>query len=579
MNEIFPLLLNTFRIIWGNTNTCEDSNKTFDVVKLGNMLRNRKYYLMDQQLISNKCFPTDNCSLDTKVACNIFELLSKSTNSLGLKAYVEHLNGTIFRIISLFNDTRIFGTEYKIFSPGNTPLLYEHQCLTKESILIKNVHKVVLQGHDISARTAKTGKCGIFLIKYMSDQLKHMLQAVTPDVINNTTSSILDFFFTTVTENTSLNYTNEVIDYNSTNSTDISNYDEQHSQDSTMLVGGLVLASTVSITYLLTCMYNKYCKKTPVAQTETADVNISDPALIEINSRKAKIYYSDSSSADGTEYAIVAVSSKRAKYTKATCDTSNPSSSHSDGHERMELMSSTDSSTQGGSHANSHGLVQVHTEDGDSGIPIDGSHADSHRLVQVHTEDGDSGIPIDGSHADSHRLVQVHTEDGDSGIPIDGSHANSHGLVQVHTEDGDSGIPIDGSHADSHRLVQVHTEDGDSGIPIDGSHADSHRLVQVHTEDGDSGIPIDGSHADSHGLVQVHTEDGDSGIPIDGSHADSHRLVQVHTEDGGSGIPIYDNYSPVYDYPQLIPPRLVVYTPIAQHHDDSSILGLSESLC
>ncbi|ABV85327.1 Hypothetical protein RMA_p11 (plasmid) [Rickettsia massiliae MTU5] len=123
MNEIFPLLLNTFRTIWGNTNTCEDSNKTFDVVKLGNMLRNRKYYLMDQQLISSKCFPTDNCSLDTKVACNIFELLSKSTNSLGLKAYVEHLNGTIFRIVSSFNDTRIFGTEYKIFSPGKHSII------------------------------------------------------------------------------------------------------------------------------------------------------------------------------------------------------------------------------------------------------------------------------------------------------------------------------------------------------------------------------------------------------------------------------------------------------------------------
>lgn len=358
MNEIFPLLLNTFHTIWGNTNTCEDSNKTFDVVKLGNMLRSRKYYLMDQKLISSKCFPTDNCSLDEEAECNIFEFLSKSKNSLNLKAYVEHFNDTIFRVVSSFDNTRIFGTEYKIFSPDNTPLLYEHQCLTDESVLIKNVHKVVLQGHDISMRTPKTGKCGIFLIEYMSDKLKHMLQEVTPDVVNNTTSSILDFFFTTITENTSLNYTNnhEVIDYNSTNSTDISNHDEQHSQGNTMLVGGLVLASAVSITYLLTCMYNKFCKKTPMVQTETADINIGDPALMEINSRKAKICYSDSSSADGTEYAVVNISSERAKYTKVTYDTSNPSSSHSDDHERMELMSSTCSSTQDNSR--------------DSGIPI-----------------------------------------------------------------------------------------------------------------------------------------------------------------------------------------------------------------
>lgn len=372
MNEIFPLLLNTFHTIWGNTNTCEDSNKTFDVVKLGNMLRNRKYYLMDQKLISSKCFPTDNCSLDTEVECNIFEFLSKSKNSLDLKAYIEHLNGTIFRVVSSFDNTRIFGTEYKIFSPDNTPLLYEHQCLTDESVLIKNVHNVVLQGHDISMRTPKTGKCGIFLIEYMSDKLKHMLQKVTPDVVNNTTSSIVDFFFTTVTENTNLNYTSnyEVMDYNSTNSTDISNYDEQHSQDNTMLVGGLVLVSAVSITHLLTCMYNKYCKKTPVAQTETADINIGDPSLMEINSRKAKIYYSDSSSTDRTEYAIVDISSKRAKYTKDTYDTSNPSSSHSNDHERMELMSSTDISTQDSSSVNSHRLAKLHIEGTDSGIPI-----------------------------------------------------------------------------------------------------------------------------------------------------------------------------------------------------------------
>ncbi|WP_121543503.1 hypothetical protein [Candidatus Rickettsia colombianensi] len=368
MNEIFPLLLNTFHAIWGNTNTCADSNKTVDVVKLGNMLRSRKYYLMDQQLISSKCFPTDNCSLDKAVECNIFEFLSKSKNSLSLKAYVEHINGTIFRIVNSFDNTRIFGTEYKIFSPDNTPLLYEHQCLTDESVLIKNVHKVVLQGHDISIRTPKTGKCGIFLIEYMSDKLKHMLQEVTPDVVNNTTSSILDFFFTTVTENTSLNYTSnyEVIDYNSTNSTDISNYDKQYSQNSTMLVGGLVLASAVSITYLLTHMYNKYCKKIPVAQTETADINIGNPALMKINSRKATICYSDSSSADGTGYATVDISSKRAKYTKVTYDTSNPSSSHSDDHERMELMSSTDSNIHDSSSVNSHRLA----EDRDSKIPI-----------------------------------------------------------------------------------------------------------------------------------------------------------------------------------------------------------------
>ncbi len=371
MNEIFPLLLNTFHTIWGNTKTCKDSNKTFDVVRLGNMLRNRKYYLMDQKLISSKCLPTatDNCSLDTEVECNIFEFLSKSKDSLGLRAHIEQLNSTIFRVVSSFDNTRILGPEYKIFSPNNTPLLYEHQCLTNQSILIKNVHKVVLQGNDISMRTPKTGKCGIFLIEYMSDKLKHILQEVTPNVVNNTTSSIVDFF-TTVTENTSLNYTSnyEVMDYNSTNSTDISNYDEQHSQDSTMLVGGLVLASAVSMTYLLTYMYNKYCKKTPVAQTETADINIGDPSLMEINSRKAKIYYSDSS--DRAGYAIVDISSKKAKYTKATYDTSNPSSSHSDDHERMELMSSADSFTQDSSSVNSHRLAKLHIEDRDSGIPI-----------------------------------------------------------------------------------------------------------------------------------------------------------------------------------------------------------------
>ncbi|WP_231288789.1 hypothetical protein [Rickettsia rhipicephali] len=403
---------------------------------------------MDQQLISSKCFPTDNCSLDTKVGCNIFELLNDNTKSLGLKAYVEHLNGTIFRIVSSFNNTRIFGTEYKIFSPGNTPLLYEHQCFTDESILIKNVHKVVLQGYDVSMRTTKTGKCGIFLIKYMSDKLKHMLQEVTPDVINNTTSSILDFFFTTVTENTSLNYTNEVIDYNSTNSTDISNYDE-HSQDNTMLVGGLVLASAVSITYLLTCMYNKYCKKTPVAQTETADINISDPALIEINSRKAKIYYSDNSSADGKEYAIVDISSKRAKYTKATYDTSNPSSSHSDDYERMELIDTSNPSS---------------------------SHSDDYERMEL----------------------------------IDTSNPSS-------------------SHSDDYERMELMSS-------------------------------TDSSTQDS-------------------SHVNSHRLAQLHIEDRDSGIPICDNCEPIYDYPQLPPRPATFYIPIAQHHDDSSILGLSEFLC
>lgn len=362
-NEIYPLLLNTFQTILGNTKTCEDSNKTFNVVKLGNMLRIRKYYLMDKKLISSKCFPTGNCSLDKTLECNIFDFLGKNDNSLNLTAYVEHVNDTIFRVINSFDSTRIFGKEYKIFSPDNTPLLYEHQCFTDESMLIKNVHKVVLQGQDVSTRTLKTGKCGIFLIEYMSDQLKHMLQEVTPDVVNKTTSSILDFF-STVTESTSLNYTNNygVIDSNNTNSTNISNYDEQHSHDNTMLFNGLVLASAitsaVSMTYLLTRMYNKFCKKTPIAQTETADTNIGDPNLMEINGKKAKIkiYYSDSSSADdGPEYAIVDISSKKAKYTKATYDTSNHSTSHSHIYETIDMDHATDS---------------IDIEDKDSGIPI-----------------------------------------------------------------------------------------------------------------------------------------------------------------------------------------------------------------
>lgn len=350
-NEVFPLLLNTFQTIWGNTKTCKDSNKTFDVVKLGNMLRNRKYYLMDQKLISGKCFSTDNCSLDEEVECNIFEFLSKNKDSLNLKAYVEHVNNTIFRVVNSFDNTRIFGIEYKIFSPDNTPLLYEHQCFTDESILIKNVHKVVLQGHDISMRTPKTGKCGIFLIEDMSDKLKQLVQEVTPDVVNKATSSMIDFFSTTVTEQISLDYTNNygMIDYNSTNSTAINRADEQHSQDNTMLVSGLVLSAvtfTVSMTYLLTRMYNKYCKKAPIAQLETSDTNISDPNLMEINGKKAKIYYSDSSSSNGQEYAIVDISSKKTKYTKATYDTSNPSTSHSKDYERMELINSSDDSTQ-----------------------------------------------------------------------------------------------------------------------------------------------------------------------------------------------------------------------------------------
>ncbi|ABV85326.1 hypothetical protein [Rickettsia massiliae] len=311
------------------------------------------------------------------------------------------------------------GQNIKSLVPVNTPLLYEHQCLTDESVLIKNVHKVVLQGHDISMRTPKTGKCGIFLIKYMSDKLKHMLQEVTPDVINNTTSSILDFFFTTVTENTSLNYTNEVIDYNSTNSTDISNYDEQHSQDSTMLVSGLVLASAVSITYLLTCMYNKYCKKTPVAQTETAaDINISDPTLIEINNRKAKIYYSDSSSADGTEYAIVDIVSKRATYTKATYDTSNPSSSHSDDHDRMELMSPSSS------HSDDHDRMEL--------MSPSSSHSDDHDRMEL--------MSPSSSHSDDHDRMELMSSTDSS--TQESSHVNSHRLAQLHIEDSDSGIPI-----------------------------------------------------------------------------------------------------------------------------------------
>lgn len=50
----------------------------------------------------------------------------------------------------------------------------------------------------------------------MSDKLKQMVQEVIPDVVNNTTSSILDFFSTTETTQTSLNHTTNygMIDYN-----------------------------------------------------------------------------------------------------------------------------------------------------------------------------------------------------------------------------------------------------------------------------------------------------------------------------------------------------------------------------
>lgn len=361
-NEFFTIPLKTLDTIWGDTKTCGDSNNTFEIVRLGNTMRNRIYRLINKKLISSQCFSENDCSLDEEVECNIFDFVSKNSNSLNLQAHLEHVNNTIFRVVNSFDHKRLFGPEYKIFSPDNTPLLYEHQCLTDESILIKNIHKVVLAGHDISIRTPKTGKCGIFHIKYMSNKLKQMVQEVIPDVVNNTTSSILDFFSTTETTQISLNHTNHygMIDYNSTNSTDITSYDAQNTHDHTMLVNGLILASavtfTASMTYLVTRMYNKYCKAN-IAQPETSDTNISDPNLIEMNGKKVKIYYSDSSS-DGQDYAIVDITSKKAKYKKTTTyDSSNPLSSHSDDQERMELMNSSDNSVQDNININAYSLA------------------------------------------------------------------------------------------------------------------------------------------------------------------------------------------------------------------------------
>lgn len=361
-NEFFTLSLKTLDTIWGDTKTCDHSDNTFEIVRLGNTMRNRIYHLINKKIISRNCFSDNNCSLDEAVECNIFDFVSKNSNSLNLKAYLEYVNNTIFRVVNSFDHTRIFGPEYKIFSPDNTPLLYEHQCFTDESMLIKNVHKVLIQGQDVSMRTPKTGKCGIFRIEYMPDKLKKMVQEVIPDLVNNTTSSILDFFFTNTTEQTSLNYTNNygMIDYNRTNSTDASSSDVQNTHDNTMLVNGLILASTLtftaSMTYLLTRMYNKYCKA-PTEQPETTYTNISDPNLKEINGKKVQIYYSDSSE-DGKDYAIVDISSKKAKYIKTTYDSSNSSSSHSgDQEERMELMSSTDDSTQDNININAYSLA------------------------------------------------------------------------------------------------------------------------------------------------------------------------------------------------------------------------------
>ncbi|AAY62310.1 hypothetical protein PQ676_06665 [Rickettsia felis] len=80
---------------------------------------------------------------------------------------------------------------------------------------------------------------------------------------------------------------------------------------------------------------------------------------MEINGKKAKIYYSDSASADGPDYAIIDISSKKAKYKKATYDTSNPSSSHSDDHERMELINSSDNSIQDNINVISYSIVSA----------------------------------------------------------------------------------------------------------------------------------------------------------------------------------------------------------------------------
>lgn len=58
-----------------------------------------------------------------------------------------------------------------------------------------------------------------------------------------------------------------------------------------------------------------------------------------------KIYYSDSSS-EGKDYAIVDISSKKAKYTKATYDSSNPSTSYDHIYEPVDMGYATDSSVQ-----------------------------------------------------------------------------------------------------------------------------------------------------------------------------------------------------------------------------------------
>lgn len=423
--ELFTLPLKTFNTIWGTTKTCDDSDNTFEIVRLGNTMRNRIYRLINKKIISSNCFSDNDCSLDEEVECNIFDFVDKGSNSLNITAYLEHVNNTIFRVVNSFDHTQISGPEYKIFSPDNTPLLYEHQCFTRESILIKNVHKMVLQGQDVSIQTPKTGKCGIFLIECMSDKLKQMLQEVIPDLVQNTTSSILDFFSTTATEQTSLNYTNNygMIDYNST---DISSYDTQHSQDNTMLVNGLVLASaltfTASMTYLLTRMYNKYCKA-PIAQLETADTNISDPNLMEINSKK--IYYSDSSE-DGKDYTIVDISNKKAKYKKATYDFSNPSSSHSGDYERMKLMSSTDDANNVNinayrfaiSSANKTDYVNMSSRKAkDQKCTYDTSHPSTHNSHIYETIDKitDQGYATDSStydhsHVNAYSLPKLHPQ-------------------------------------------------------------------------------------------------------------------------------------------------------------------------
>lgn len=503
-NEFFTIPLKTLDTIWGDTKTCGNSDNTFEIVRLGNTMRNRIYRLIKKKLISSNCFSDNDCSLDEEVECNIFDVVSKNSNSLNLKAYLEHVNNTIFRVVNSFDHTRLFGPEYKIFSPDNTPLLYEHQCLTDESILIKNVHKVVLAGQDISMRTPKTGKCGIFRIEYMSDKLKQMIQEVIPDLVNNTTSSILDLISTNTTQQTSLNYTNNygMIDYNSTNSTDTSNFDGQHTHDNTMLVNGLILASavtfTASMTYLVTRMYHKYCKA-PITQPETADANISDPNLMEINGRKAQIYYSDSSE-DGKEYATVYISSKKAKYTKATYDSSNPSSSHSGDQERMELMSSTDDSVHDNINVNSDRIVS------DTANNTDYATVDISSKKAKYTK---------ATHNTSHP-----------------STSNSHIYESI-----------------------------DMGYATDSSTQDNVNLK-------------------NYNRVALNQK-GNQHIPI---QFNSQPYVNIDIDNKGAEIPIYDDCGPAYDRPQLPRPITVIenpifHAPVEQCHDDSNLLGLSESSC